>query len=350
MAAIVAAAAVLVFAIVWLFDIGGNGSDEIEVSTPILDDRQSSATMSSTPTTAALAESTTESGAEATTTESGAEATTTTSDAHHGHTHDETSIADDDDGSEATATISEEGTARTSTTTHDEAEPTKPTPEATTTLPDVHEIPETIVVEIAARDATTTATTPVIDEPEIVLPIICGEGMVKLDEFVTETDNGCRPAECFYGRRSTGECRWYSEWATELVRECPTVDLSDGLGAMDINVSDNSAPAAAFPQLEAGTSWTAEISLVDNRHFLDGIEPEDSTFTVSLATPSEDGSSYVPTVPGGPSGSQLLSVTATDGRWSVPFSIHENTPLDNPFELGVGAKGAGCWAVRFNPS
>ena len=184
-------------------------------------------------------------------------------------------------------------------------------------------------------------------------PPPCGAGLVKLDEFVTETDNGCRTADCVYGRNATGNCRWYSEWAAELVRDCPTVDTSDGLGAMDQNVSDNSVPPIEFPQLEAGTNWTAEIWLVDNRHFPpDGIKPDNNndTFLVALRTPPEGGFTYVPSVPGGPGGSLLLSNDATDGEWSVPFAVHENTPLHNPFELSVTASGSGCWAVRFTPS
>ena len=212
-----------------------------------------------------------------------------------------------------------------------------------------HGEPDDAYTHNSTTVAPTTSTTVSV-QLDVSQNVVCGAGLVKLDEFVTETDNGCRTADCVYGRNATGNCRWYSEWAAELVRDCPTVDTSDGLGAMDQNVSDNSVPPIEFPQLEAGTNWTAEIWLVDNNHFVNKPDNNNDTFIVALRTPPEGGFTYVPSVPGGPGGSLLLSNDATDGEWSVPFAVHENTPLHNPFELSVTASGSGCWAVRFTPS
>ena len=179
----------------------------------------------------------------------------------------------------------------------------------------------------------------------------CEAGLVKLDEFVTETDNGCRTANCVYGRDATGNCLDYWDSLDTLERDCPTVDTSDGLGAMGAGLRNGLVPWPAFPKLVAGSSWLAEIQLVDNGHWPDGFEVPDwfatEAFIVSLGTPSVGGSSYKPTVEGGVVGGSLLRTGVPDGEWSVSFSIHENTPLHNPFELAVTASGNGCWAVRF---
>ena len=190
--------------------------------------------------------------------------------------------------------------------------------------------------------------------------VTCGAGLVKLDEFVTETDNGCRTANCVDGRNTlTGECLTHAEWLDTLVRDCPTVDTSDGLGMYGgdffivpgpgIPIIQTEPADPVFPKLVAGSSWVAEIQLVDNRHWPDGFEVPDwfatEAFIVVLGTPSAGGSSYRPTTDLG--GGSLVRTGDPDGEWSVPFSIHVNTPLHNPFELWVTASGSGCWAVRF---
>ena len=43
-------------------------------------------------------------------------------------------------------------------------------------------------------------------QPDPAQRICCVSGLVKLDEFVTETDNGCRTANCVDGRDVMGHC------------------------------------------------------------------------------------------------------------------------------------------------
>ena len=37
--------------------------------------------------------------------------------------------------------------------------------------------------------------------------VICGEGLTLMEEFVTDTDNGCRPETCEHGRTDRGDCQ-----------------------------------------------------------------------------------------------------------------------------------------------
>ena len=178
-------------------------------------------------------------------------------------------------------------------------------------------------------------------QPDPTQRICCVSGLVKLDEFVTETDNGCRTANCVYGRNATGHCRSAHEWRqAELERDCPTVDTSDGLGAMGEAVHNGLLPWPTFPKLVPGSSWVAEISLVDNRHWPpDGIMPDyfdNDSFTVSLG--SHDGISLLWHW-------SLVRTGDVDGNWEVPFTVHEKALSD--IELWVTAHGSGCWAVRF---
>ena len=210
----------------------------------------------------------------------------------------------------------------------------------------VQNVEPTTVTEPATTAAPPTTTTSV--EIEVSQNVVCGEGLVKLDEFVTETDNGCRQAECTGGRNNqTGQCRSYYEWLDTLVRECPTVDTSDGLGAMG-SVIRPGMPWPMFPQMVPGSSWLADIQLVDNDNWdwkQDGIAPTNGNryFILSLVAPG-----YAPLVgeerdPNRP----ILGTDDPEGSWRVPFSIYENKPQDPVFQLGVSPTGAGCWAVRF---
>lgn len=89
----------------------------------------------------------------------------------------------------------------TTTTTEPIAEPEEPTaPE-----------PEP-VVEIAPDDEVQEGHEEVEGFPEsepvavVEQDVICGEGLVLMEEFVTDTDNGCRPETCDHGRDDHGDC------------------------------------------------------------------------------------------------------------------------------------------------
>ncbi len=79
-------------------------------------------------------------------------------------------------------------------------------------------IPTTSSSQTVTTEPSTTTMTTTSVQLEVAQGVVCGDGLVKLDELVTETDNGCRPAECVFGRNATGDCRWHDEWAGTLAR------------------------------------------------------------------------------------------------------------------------------------
>ena len=215
--------------------------------------------------------------------------------------------------------------------------PVTTTPPSTTTTAPAEDTPPTTTTTTGITTTTTrmitTTTTNVVEGP------VCGAGLVKLEEFVTEDDNGCRTAGCVYGRDAVGDCADYWEWMDAIERECPIVDTSDGLGAMGAGVRNGLLPAPVFPHLVAGSSWIAEIQLVDNRHGVGGGIVKDA-FDVNMLA-SVGNTSMVWFEP-------LLVSDDVDGEWAKSFTV--SATLDNPFELVVTAFGGGCWAVRFTPS
>lgn len=299
------------------------------------------------PSTTAEAEPSTTGGSDADiTTTTTVDATTTTSD---GDTHDgevvvvpETDIGDSD---EPTVVIPTETT--TSATQPATTEATI-TPEPSTTAP------STTTTADTAPSSTTTV------ELETSQDVVCGEGLVKLDEFVTETDNGCRRADCYGGGRDdlTGECRSYGEWLDTLVRDCPTVDTSDGLGMYggDIFIvggpgitTIRSEPAdPVFPRMVPGSSWIAHIQLVDNHNWdwkEGGLEPTNLTHYFGVGVSAGP---YVPRVgEEQKAGSTIFTTKEPEGSWTASFTIPESHPAEHIFGSGAHARGAGCWAVRF---
>ena len=194
----------------------------------------------------------------------------------------------------------------------------------------------------------------------ICQPPPCGAGLVKLDEFVTETDNGCRAANCYgIGRNTlTGECLTYAEWLDTLVRDCPTVDTSDGLGMYggDFFISQGpgnpiirTEPAdPEFPQMVPGSSWVAHIQLVDNDNWdwwEGGLEPVELSHYFGVGVSA---GRWVPRVgEEQKAGSTIFTTKEPEGSWTASFTIPQSHPPQHVFGSGATARGAGCWAVRF---
>ena len=169
-------------------------------------------------------------------------------------------------------------------------------------------------------------------------------------------DVACEPEQRLI---ETGECVTYDEWLDTLVRDCPTVDTSDGLGVYGGDFVIRQGPGLpiirsepadpVFPQMTAGTSWKAHIQLVDNHNwtFKKGrLEPTDQApyFRVAVRT---DASRYTPVVEGQKPGSTIFSSDEPAGSWTVSFTIPDNHSPRFVFEAAVITRGAGCWAVRF---
>ena len=221
-------------------------------------------------------------------------------------------------------------------------------------------------VEETTAPAGDTTSTTVSVRLENAQNMTCGAGLVKLDEFVTETDNGCRAANCYgIGRNTlTGECLTYAEWLDTLVRDCPTVDTSDGLGMYggDFFILGEpgtglyggtpiirSEPAdPVFPQMVPGSSWVAHIQLVDNDNWdwkPGGLEPTDLTHYFGVGVSA---GRWVPRVgEEQKAGSTIFTTKEPEGSWTASFTIPASHPPQHVFGSGATARGAGCWAVRF---
>ena len=120
------------------------------------------------------------------------------------------------------------------------------------------------------------------------------------------------------------------------------------LGAMGTLVPSLEIPEPTFPQLVPGSSWVADIQLVDNDNwdFSDGgVAPTDgrkyfAMFLRAAGYPPLVGEEQKRT-------SRLFSTDDPEGSWSVAFIVPEYNPLDPAFELAATPRGGGCWAVRF---
>ena len=297
-----------------------------------------------TTTTLGVAEPSTTAEAEpATTADSDADITTTTTvddptTTSDGDTHDgevvvvpETDIGDPD---EPTVVIPTTASTQPATTEPSTTEAITTTEPSTTTAP-----------------STTTPTTTSV-QPEVSQGVVCGKWLVKLDEFVTETDNGCRQADCVVGRNEqTGECRGFGEWLDTLVRDCPTVDTSDGLGMYggDIFIvggpgitTIRSEPAdPVFPRMVPGSSWIAHIQLVDNDNWdwkEGGLEPTDLSHYFGVGVSAGP---YVPRVgEEQKAGSTIFTTKEPEGSWTLRSRFLQATRR-NTFSALVHMREAG---------
>ena len=61
--------------------------------------------------------------------------------------------------------------------------------------------------------------------------VICGEGLTLMEEFVTDTDNGCRPETCEDGRTDRGDCQLPPEDEPMAEEEVDAVEEAEPLDA-----------------------------------------------------------------------------------------------------------------------
>lgn len=213
--------------------------------------------------------------------------------------------------------------------------------------------------------------------------VTCGEGLVLMEQFITGTDNGCRPETCEGDRAADGECALvereltdedtaalptetipYDEYGLEGCTQVSpgTCDLDGVLHCYDTVDGwaecpgqptgdpcehDASDPLSfvgslqttdEFPQLmlDAGV-WRVDACLRGN-NVTTGAP---SRFVVSLMTPiNEDGMSR---------GGQIFDVaSATDGEWTAEIEISADAATAT-WELFVTPEGSGSWVVQFSP-
>lgn len=149
-------------------------------------------------------------------------------------------------------------------------------------------------------------------EPATVVE--CGDGLTLMEEFVTDTDNGCRPAVCEAGRNDDGDCLLVEEELTEqeaaAVADQPTIPFDDYAPDFDCEQTQLGVCEDAEGTLhchDTNTGW-AECP---GQPSGDTCE-HDPTNPLSLAGHGEDSSLSWPTV------------TLPRGTWSVVVCLTDN--------------------------
>ena len=270
------------------------------------------------------------------------------------------------------------------------AAPTTTAPPTTTAAPTTTAPPTTTAAPSTTAPPTTTAA-PELVEHEVV----CGEGLVLMEEFITDTDDGCRAEACDHGRTDDGRCMVpedevlsdeeiaalptdtipYEEYGLEGCSEVSPGMCEDASGTLfchntitgwaecpgqpsgDPCEHDASNPLSfagsvqvtgQIPTvtLEPGV-WRVAVCLWGN----DIATGSPAPFTVFLGTPpGDDGRIRLP-VPTPPfpewmSGGAWLSVESViSGEWS--WHIEAFDPPE-PMELSVTPEGAGSWVLTFS--
>ena len=216
-------------------------------------------------------------------------------------------------------------------------------------------------------------------EPDPADLVICGEGLVKIDELITDEDNGCRPETCAGERGANGQCLIIEdellteEEAAELLENAELVPWEEygpegctqvspgvcedasGVLLCDIGVdgwqpcpggSSNAeacpTPASGDPLALTGSrqttgaevnltegEWVAEICVRGN----DLTTGQPSQFTAVVHEPDFSFVSFL--VP--------IVQEVVDGDWTQPFTLDQ----DRSLEVAVTPAGGGTWTITF---
>ena len=207
--------------------------------------------------------------------------------------------------------------------------------------------------------------------------VVCGEGLTMMEEFITDTDNGCRPESCEGDRGDDGHCLLVErELTEEEVAELPTETIPydeyglEGCTEVSLGVCeqdgvlychdtvegwneclgqpsgdpcehDESDPLSfagstqsqpASVTLPAGV-WSVSVCLANNNVRTGQPEP----FLVSMIAVNNDGRLY----------RLVPSETVVDGLWEQ--TIEAPAGLDRA-RLSVTPEGDGSWVITFTPS
>ena len=265
---------------------------------------------------------------------------------------------------------------------------TEPEPTTTEPEPAPETEPESEAVPEPDQEADSGS-----DEPELAASqVVCGEGLVLIEELATDTDNGCRAETCEHGRADHGHCdlpddeelteeeaveladaeplTWEEyglEGCTEIspgicdkdgVRHCHDTITGwaecPGQSSGDICEHDPNDPYSftgstqtlgdplTVVTLERGT-WDVTVCLVDN----DVQTGQPAPFVAHLMEIPEEGRQRQVWIP-------LLEVTepVTAGQWTVeqalPAPVFDALGIEQLiFQIAMTPEGGGTWAVRF---
>ena len=288
------------------------------------------------------------------------------------------------DTTTTTTTVTVDNTVDGTTTTK---------PAVTTTETAVTTQPPTTTTVSATTTVPTTPTTTV--DPDVELnkqtalernrnrQCQAGENQwdnyVKVDRFVSETDDGCRLKECGVTRfrfEDTGRCSaWHDEprrdvkcpvatndgiiWETIEFRPTgesrPTFQItSNGLGITGWGATADGALNYELPSFPgSGDSHYAEFVLADNRHydkdwFAKQLKEEEYPYTTTLNVALHlypEGQNQVTWV-------IVEDTIAVEGEWTtdvVKSLEYVYGWVINKASFNVSLLGNGCWALRFVP-
>ena len=148
---------------------------------------------------------------------------------------------DTDSQPDAAPTSGAEDAGTTTTTTEGATQPSEATTENVPESELVEPAEQAPVVQSADHEEEAVEGFPEVEPLE--QDVICGDDLVLLAEFVTDTDNGCRPEMCDDGRTDHGDCQLPPE--DEPMTEEEVAEL----------------PTETIPQEEYGLEGCTEVSL-----------------------------------------------------------------------------------------
>ena len=169
--------------------------------------------------------------------------------------------------------------------------------------------------------------------------VICGDGLVLLAEFVTDTDNGCRPEMCDDGRTDHGDCQLPPE--DEPMTEEEVAEL----------------PAETIPQEDYGLEGCTEVSLgVCDQDGLLFCHDTVEGWNECPGQPSEgctknDAAAFAYDHLDQPTGNELLSPSLSPGVWKLTARVCGNdTMTGNPSGFVVSVRGSATIAHIYQES
>ena len=219
-------------------------------------------------------------------------------------------------------TTSEEAAPSSDTTAKDVAEP-----ESTSEAAAVESV-DTVPVDESAEGHEEVEGFPESEPVEVVEQnVICGDGLVLMEEFVTDTDNGCRAEMCDDGRDDHGNCALPpadEPMTEEEVAELPTETIPyeeyglEGCTAVSLGMCNRDGVLFCYDTVEG---W-AECPGQPSGDPCEQDETDDLSFT---------GSSVQTT-------GQIPEVTLTPGTWTVSACVTDNdvtTGVASPFQMAL---------------
>ena len=204
--------------------------------------------------------------------------------------------------------------------------------------------PVSTTVEQPVVEESPSETVDVVDESqegyeEVEPEVICGEGLTLMEEFVTDTDNGCRAEICDDGRDHHGDCALPP--ADEPMTEEEVMEL----------------PTETIPQEEYGLEGCTEVSLgvCDKDGLLfcyDTIEGwNECPGQPSEGCTKNEAAAFAYDHLDQPTGYEILSPVLSPGVWKLTARVCGNDAVTgNPSGFVVSISGAVTIAYIYQES